>query len=50
MGLHQTEKFCTTKEAIKQNKKIFANDTSDKEFIAKVYKEPMKLNTKKKSD
>ena len=46
MGLHQTKKFLPSKGNHQQNKKtvpewdnIFANGTSDKELISKIYKE-----------
>ena len=45
--------FCTTKETINktndnlQNKKIFANEVTDKGIISKIYKQHMELNIKK---
>ena len=56
MGPNQTYKFCTTKETIKKTKrqttdweKIFANDTTDKSFISKIYKQLIQLNNNKKT-
>ena len=54
MGLHQTKKsFQIAKNPSTKQKKtptewenIFANDTSDKGLISKIYKEHIKLNTK----
>ena len=44
--------FCTAKETVKKTKrqpmeweKIFANDTTDKRLVSKIYKELLKLNT-----
>ena len=46
--------FCTAKETVKKTKrepseleKIFANETTDKEIISKIYKQLMQLNIKK---
>ena len=55
MELHQTKKFCIAKEIINKMKrqpmkwkKIFANHISIKGLISKIYKEHIKINTKKK--
>ena len=46
--------FCTAKETINKTKrqpmeweKIFANDISDKRLVSKIYKELIKLHTRK---
>ena len=50
------KKFCASKDTINKSKrqptewkKIFANHTSDKELISRIYREFLKLNTKKKN-
>jgi hypothetical protein len=50
------KKFCTTKEMVSKLKrlpteceKIFASYTSDKGFIARIFRELKKLNSPKKS-
>ena len=52
--LIKIKSFCTTKETISKVKrqsseweKITANETTDKELISKIYKQPMQLNTRK---
>ena len=54
MGLHQNKKICTVKENISKIKReatlwenIFANDTSDKGLISKIYKELTQLHSRK---
>ena len=44
--------FCTAKETVKKTKrqpteweKVFANDSTDKRLVSKIYKELLKLNT-----
>ena len=46
--------FCTAKETVNETKrqptdceKIFANDSTDKRLISRIYKELLKLNTHK---
>ena len=54
MGPHQDKNFCIAKETINKPKrqlkeweKMFANDTSDKGLVSKIYKELTKLHTRK---
>ena len=48
--------FCTTKDRVNQTKrqpteweKIFANDVLDKGLVSKIYKEHLKINTKRQT-
>ena len=50
--LIKIKSFCTAKETVDKTKgqlteweKIFANDTTDKRLVSKIYKELLKLNT-----
>ena len=52
--LIKIKSFCTAKETFKKTKrqpteweKIFANDSTDKRLISRIYKELLKLNTHK---
>ena len=49
----ETKPFCTAKEIVKKTKrkpmewkKIFANSTTGKRLVSKIYKELLKLNTR----
>ena len=53
LGLHQDKKLLhskgnnqKTKRQPTEWKKIFANDTTDKRVVSKIYKELLKLNTR----
>ena len=55
--LIKLKSFCTTKETISKVKrqpseweKIIANEATDKEFISKIYKQLLQLNSRKISD
>ena len=55
--LIKLKSFCTTKETISKVKrqpselqKIIANEATDKELISKIYKQVMKLNSRKIND
>ena len=54
MGPDQTEKLCTAKETKKKTKrqlteweKIASNDAAYKDWISKIYKQLIQLNSKK---
>ena len=55
--LIKLKSFCTTKETISKVKrqpseweKIIANEETDKEFISKIYKQVLQLNSRKIND
>ena len=55
--LIKLKSFCTTKETISKVKrqpseweKIIANEATEEELISKIYKQLMKLNTRKIND
>ena len=57
MGLPKLKSFCTTKEAINKVKRqpskwknIIANEATDKEFISKICKQLLQLNSRKIND
>jgi len=56
-GLIKLKSFCTTKETISKVKrqpseweKIISNEATDKELISKIYKQLLKLNSRKIND
>ena len=55
--LIKLKSFCTTKEIISKLKrqtseweKIIANEATDKQLISKIYKQLLKLNSRKRND
>ena len=57
MGPNQLKSFCTTKETLSKVKrqpseweKVIANEATEKQLISKIYKQLLKLNSRKIND